>query len=202
MKTLALLLLPLLLAACTIFKPVEDDPVRHLLEATVSTPTPTAAAPAIAIARPSLPPYLERNELVTRTGDGRLEINENELWSEPLDSAISRVVADNLRRLTGSTNIQPAANFITRDYSALVEIRIERFDPQSDGSLLLECTWKLQPIGGGDAAPQAYRTTVPLHPSADPASGRQSGRIIAMNEALARLSRVIAGKLSRSDGSF
>ena len=175
MKALALLPLPLLLAACTLFKPIEDNPVRHLLEATVSNRTPTAAAPAVAIARPSLPPYLERNELVTRTGDGRLEIHENDLWSEPLDSAISRVVADNLRRLTGSTNIQPAANFITRDYTSLVEIRIERFDPQPDGSLLLECTWKLQPLGGGDAAPKAYRTTVPVTPSADPASGSQSG---------------------------
>jgi hypothetical protein len=195
MKALALLTLPLLLSACTILKPVEDDPVRHLLEATVSGRTPTAAAPAIAIARPALPPYLERNELITRTGDGRLEIHENDLWSEPLDSAISRVIADNIRRLTGSTNVQPASSFITRDYTALVEIRIERFDPQPDGSLLFECTWKLQPMGGGDAAPKSYRTTVPVTPSLDPAAGSQSGRIVAMNEALARLSRTIAGKL-------
>jgi uncharacterized lipoprotein YmbA len=195
MKALILIAFPLLLAGCTILKPVEDDPVRHLLEATVSNRTPTAAAPAVAIARPSLPPYLERNELVTRTGDGRLEIHENDIWSEPLNSAISRVVADNLRRLTGSTNIQPSGNFITRDYTSLVEIRIERFDPQPDGTLLLECTWKLQPIGGGDAAPKSYRTTVPVAPSADPTSGSKSGRIVAMNEALARLSRTIAGKL-------
>jgi len=195
MKALLLIAFPLALAGCTILKPIDDDPVRHLLEATVSGRTPTAAAPAVAIARPSLPPYLERNELVTRTGDGRLKIHENDIWSEPLNSAISRVVADNLRRLTGSTNIQPSGNFITRDYTSLVEIRIERFDPQPDGSLLFECTWKLQPIGGGDAAPKPYRTTVPVTPSTDPAAGSQSGRIVAMNEALARLSRTIAGKL-------
>lgn len=195
MKALPLIAFPLLFSACTILKPVEDDPVRHLLESTVSARTPTAAAPAVAIARPALPPYLERNELITRTGDGRLEIHENDLWSEPLDAAISRVLADNLRRLTGSTNIQPASSFITRDYTSLVEIRIERFDPQPDGSLLLECTWKLQPMGGGDAAPKSYRTTVPVTPSADPVAGSESGRIVAMNEALARLSKVIAGKL-------
>ena len=190
MKSLLLITLPLLLSACTVFEPIDAKPTRHLLEAIVPGRTPTAAAPAVAIARPALPPYLERSELVTRTGDGRLEIHEKDLWSEPLDSAIARVVADNLRRLTGSTNVQPASSFITRDYTHLVEIRIERFDPQPNGALLFECTWKLQPLASGDAAPKAYRTTVPL-----PASADRSARVVAMNEALVRLSRVIAGKL-------
>jgi uncharacterized protein len=190
MKAPILLILPLLFTACTVFEAIEDKPLRHLLEATVPARTPTAAAPALAIARPALPPYLERIELVTRTGDGRLEIHENDLWSEPLDAAIARVLADNLRRLTRSTNVQPSSSFITRDYTHLLEIRFERFDPQPDGSLLLECTWKLQPLVGGDASPRSYRTSVPLPPTAD-----RSARITAMNEALARLSRVIAGSL-------
>ena len=93
MKPLLPLLLPFCLSACSLLVPIEDDPVRHLLEASVSGKTPTAANPSIAIARPSLPPYLERVELVTRTGDGRLEVHEKNLWSEPLDAAITRVVA-------------------------------------------------------------------------------------------------------------
>ena len=190
MKSLPLLFLSFLFSSCTVFEPIDAKPIRHLLEASVPGRTPTAAVPAVAIARPALPPYLERSELVTRTGDGRLEIHEKDLWSEPLDSAITRVLAENLRRLTGSTNVQPASSFITRDYTHLVEIRIERFDPQPDGALLLECTWKLQPLAGGDTAPKAYRTSVPL-----PAEADRSARITAMNEALARLSRVIAGKL-------
>lgn len=188
MKTIALAA-TLLLTACTVFKPVKDDPVRHLLEPSINARSLTSARPAVAIARPSLPPYLERSELVTRTGDGKLEIHEKDLWSEPLDAAISRVVADNLRRLTGSTNIQPAGNFITRDYSSLVEIRIERFDPQTDGSLLLECTWKLQPVDGKDSSPKVFRTTVPLTSGSTP--GDMSARITAMNHALARLSSAI-----------
>lgn len=190
-----LFLIPLCLTACSILSPVADDPVRHLLEASVSGKTPTAARPSIAIAKPSLPPYLERVELVTRTGDGRLEVHEKNLWSEPLDSAITRVVADDLRRLTGSTNIQPASNFITRDYSALVEIRIERFDPLPDGNLVLECTWKVQPIGGGDASPRAFRTAIPVTPTAEGDSDRMSARITAMNEALEQLSRTIVKQL-------
>lgn len=192
MKHYFLFLIPLCFSACTLLKPIADAPVRHLLDATVSAKTPTAANPSVAIARPSLPPYLERVELVTRTGDGRLEVHEKNLWSEPLDAGISRVVADNLRRLTGSTNIQPSTNFITRDYHALVEIRIERFDPEPDGSLLLACTWKLQPVGAGDAAPKAFRTSVYIAPDVKGTATPMAGRIVAMNQALEQLSRQIA----------
>ena len=198
MKRYLIALVPFCFCACTLLTPVADDPVRHLLEASVSAKSLTSDEPAIAIARPSIPPYLERVELVTRSGQGTLEVHEGDLWSEPLDAGVTRVVADNLRRLTGSTNIQPSTNFITRDYSALVEIRIERFDPLPDGSLLLECTWKVQPIVGGDAGPKAFRTTVPIV-EIQSDSGQMDpgmhGRIVAMNEALARLSRKIAKAL-------
>jgi len=196
MKRYLMILIPICLGGCTLLKPVADDPVRHLLESSISAKSSTSARLAVAVARPSLPPYLERVELVTRTGEGTLKVHETDLWSEPLDAGITRVVADNLRRLTGSTNIQPSDNFITRDYSALVEIRIERFDPLPDGTLVLECTWKVQPIGGGDVGPRAFQTTVPIveFPS-NPINTGMSGRIVAMNEALARLSKRIAKAL-------
>lgn len=187
-----------LLAGCSVFLPVEDDPVRHILEAQVTNRKPFRAVPAVAVAKPSLPPYLERVELVTRTADGRVVIHEDDLWSEPLDSAISRVIADNLRRLTGSTNIQAAKNFVARDYNKLVEIRIDRFDPLPDGSMALECTWKAQGIGEGEAAPKSFRTVVPVR---DVLVGEgvegfeMSGRVVAMNEALRRLSVDIRSSL-------
>lgn len=78
---------------------------------------------------------------------------------------------------------------------ALLEIRVERFDPLPDGSLLLECTWKLQPIGGGDAAPRAFRTTVPIPRGVGEAGGNMAGRILAMNGALEQLARKVRGSL-------
>lgn len=189
--TIITLMILTLLVSCKILAPIPNDPVRHLLEASVAPATASSSSPAVAIARPSLPPYLERSEMVTRSDSGTLKIHEDNLWSEPLDAGISRVVADNLRRLTKSTNIQPSGNFITRDYSSLVEIRIERFDPLPDGNLVLECTWKLQPISGGDASPKSFRTTVPIETTQP---GMRS-RVIAMNEALARLSKAIAKSL-------
>ncbi len=195
MKPLPIYLLFVGLTACGITKPVVDDPVRHLLEARYDRGIPTNSKPAVAIARPFLPPYLERVELVTRTGDGRLEIHEMNLWAEPLDAAIARVVADNLRRITNSTSVQPSTNFIARDYRTLVEIRIERFDPDPDGMLVLECTWKAQPVGGGDVSPQAFLVKVPIIPLRDPLAKPLGDRIVAMNHAMILLSQTIAKAL-------
>lgn len=190
MKKLFIIFIPVFLGSCS----VKDDAVRYLLEASIYPSSANSSRPAVAIARPTLPPYLERSEFVTRSATGTLEIHEKELWAEPLDKGISRVVADNLRRLTRSTNVQPSGNFITQDYSKLVEIRIERFDPLPDGTLVLECTWVAQPVGGGaSAAPRSFRTTVPVMDSVGDTGKR--GRIVAMNEALARLSKTIARSL-------
>lgn len=193
MKTFLLALAaPLLLAACGL-TPVKDTSVNHLLDPTIPERRITSASPAIAIARPSLPSYLDRQQLVSRSGGGQLEMNSYHLWAEPLDAAISRVTAVNLGRLMNSLNIQPVESFVTLDYQTLLEIRVSRFEPDSPGNLVLECTWKLQPVSGRVANTRPFSTRVPISPADTPKN--LSGRTAAMNEALARLAREIARAL-------
>jgi uncharacterized lipoprotein YmbA len=189
---LSALLLPLLLVSCTVLQPVEDKSVNYLLDPAVPERSITGASPAVAIASPALPGYLDRQQLVSRSGDGELLMNPNHLWGEPLDSGIARVTAANLGRLENSLNIQPVKSFVTLDYQSLLELRITRFEPDASGNVVLECTWKLQPVNGPVATTRAFTTRVPL--TADPL-GSQTGRVQAMNEALARLARQIAKSL-------
>ncbi|TDU73025.1 putative lipoprotein YmbA [Prosthecobacter fusiformis] len=179
------------LLACSTFKPVKDPASRHLLDPAVPYRGGQSPQPSLAIARPSLPAYLDRQQLVTRDGSGAVNVLENNLWSEPFDSGIARVTAANLSRLTGSTSILPVGDFISMDYTGLVELRVAQFDPDSSGNMVLECTWKVQPVKGGDTNFKSFRTEVPVTLTV-PA---MSGRITAMNEALARLARDIARSL-------
>jgi uncharacterized lipoprotein YmbA len=191
---LSVLLLPFLLVSCTVLQPVEDKSVNYLLDSAVPERSITGASPAVAIASPALPGYLDRQQLVSRSGDGELLMNPNHLWGEPLDSGIARVTAANLGRLKNSLNIQPVKSFVTLDYQSLLELRITRFEPDASGNVVLECTWKLQPVNGPVATTRAFTTRVPLAAAADPL-GSQTGRVQAMNEALARLARQIAKSL-------
>lgn len=186
-----LLLIPLLLSACSLLMPVRDTSVRHRLESTLADRSAKASRPSVAIARASLPAYLDREELVTRDAGGELQKHDTHLWSESLDTGISRVIATNLRRLTGSRAIQPIDDFIALDYSHLVEIRVAQFDPDASGNLILRCTWKAQPVTGGNVKSQSFSTTIPIQSTKAP----MAGRIAAMNQALETLSWDIARAL-------
>lgn len=185
------LLLPLLLisASCGVLTPVKDSAVHHLLDPLVPDRSLTVASPSIAINRPAIPGYLDRQQLVTRSG-GQLMISNVDLWGEALDVGISRVTASNLSRLTGSTNIQPVENFVSLDYATLLELRITRFEPDVSNQIILEGTWKLQPVKEGEARSHFYRIAVAISSGSPPITAR----VDAMSSALERLARQIGNQ--------
>jgi len=176
----------LLLSGCGVLQPVKDLAVRHLLDPLVAERPLTSSAPAIAIKRPSLPEYLDRQQLVTRKGD-ELVLSELDLWAESLDVAVSRVTASNLSRLTGSMNIRPVENFTTLDYTTLLELNLTQFEPDAANTLILQGTWKLQPVDGKETHSHFFRIEVPI--ASTPHS--MAARVTAMNRALERLARQI-----------
>ena len=194
MKPLLLLSASFMLTACGVLEPVKDASNNYLLDPLVPARSLTGSTPAIAIARPGLPGYLDRQQLVSRAADGRILMNNFHLWAEPLDVGISRVTAGNLARLANSLNIQPVEAFVTLDYDRLLEIRITRFEPDASGDLVLDCTWKLQPVSGRVADSRVFRTAIPCGAPL-PATQAQTPQVTAMNEALARLAREIARAL-------
>ncbi len=180
------ILVLLLLTACSTFKPVKDSSIRHVLEPLVPDRTLASATPAIAINRPSIPNYLDRMQLITRT-KGQLMMSKLDLWAEPLDVAIARVTASNLSRLTSSTNIQPVENFASLDYTTLLEMNIAQFEPDDANQMILQGTWKQQPVTGKETSGHFFRIIVPIPISPAP----MSARVTAMNQALEQLARQI-----------
>lgn len=194
--TLSTAIAALFSISCGVLDPVEDRSLNYVLEAAAPARVITGNSPVVAIARPSLPGYLDRQQLVTRDRSGRLVMNPNHLWAEPIDAGIARVTAENLGRIRNSLNIQPVEAFITLDYSHLLELRISRFDADTTtGLVTLECAWKLQPVDGRIATFRAFRTEVPVDGDPYTATGPQDTRVVAMNRALAELAAAIAGGL-------
>ncbi len=195
MKTAILFLASLFLVACGALKPVEDRSENHILAAAAPQRNVTGNAPAIAIARPSIPGYIDRQQLLTRNRAGEVVMNSNQIWAEPLDEGIARVTAENLGRIHNSMNIQPVQAFITIDYSHLLEMRVVKFDANAaTGTVVLECTWKLQPVTGHVAPTRPFRTEVKIEDPQFSARSSQQARIEAMNQALAELAADISRK--------
>jgi hypothetical protein len=182
--------LMLLFVGCSTFEPVKDNAVHHLLEPLVADRTLSNATPSIAIKHPSLPSYLDRQQLITRR-EGSLVMSKLDLWGEPLDAGIARVLASNLSRLTGSMNIQSVQSSSTLDYTELLELRLAQFEADASNKLILQGTWKLQPVTGKETSSHFFRIIVPLTSG----SSEMKDIVAAMNQALERLSRDIAGSI-------
>lgn len=186
MKANRLLPLTLLMNCCSVLSPVKDAAIYHVLEPLLPERPLISATPSIAINRPSIPSYLNRQQLITRS-DGRLMISSLDLWGDPIEAAISRVTASNLSRLNGSTCIQPVENFTALEYAYLLELRIIRFDPDTANHMILEGTWQLQPVTGSVAPRHYFR----IRSAAADSQDVQATRVSGMNKCLEQLARQI-----------
>ena len=142
---------------------------------------------AIGIGPVNMAPYLDRPQIVTRSGNHRLEMSEFNRWSEPLKISVSRVIGVNLSNLmeTNRVYLLPRRNkSIPLDYQ--VAIDIPRFDGQLGGDARLTARWSLYRTDG-----QALLTKVSIITEATEGEGFEH-LVAAENLTLQKLSQEIA----------
>ena len=120
----------------------------YLLQSQPSTPfqeTATGAADvmSIGIGPLELPEYLDRPQMVTRSGVNNVKIHEFERWAEPLEDGVTRVVTDNLAGLLSPEQIAilPWHSPLKVDYR--LNMTITRFEGAADGQITLAGVWVL-----------------------------------------------------------
>jgi uncharacterized protein len=96
---------------------------------------------AVGIGPVTLPPYLDRPQLVTRAGSNRAVLAEFDSWVEPLQGMFARVLAENLALLLGTDDVLmlPQRRPLALDYQ--VEVDVTRFDVDTSGSAVLDARW-------------------------------------------------------------
>ena len=139
--------LGLLLAACGISPPTryytlsEVMPSAAVSVASIAVATPSSANPPIRVEPVTIPPELDRLELVTRTGANQLHIAETDLWGAPLDEQIRRVLASDLAdRLPQHATVDPNEPS-TRESRRLLSVSIADFSAGSGCRVRLQADW-------------------------------------------------------------
>ena len=81
----------------------------YLLEAVPEAAAPLGAgsggARAVVLGPIRLAAYLDRAQMVTRTGGSELSVEEFHRWGEPLKEAVYRVVQENLSAMLGTAAV-------------------------------------------------------------------------------------------------
>lgn len=146
----ASLLLLALVAGCS---GTAKDTRLYVLGPVAAAAPAATGGPAVVVAAVRLPQYLDRSQIVTRSGDNRLELAEFDLWGGNLRQDLTRVLAENLSRLLGSERVVAAPHSLSAPAAFRVEVEVLAFERGPDGRVRLAAKWWL--TRGTDAAPLA-----------------------------------------------
>jgi uncharacterized lipoprotein YmbA len=185
--TLALIVCSLLLAACASSPNVEYYRL---------TPTPASAGAtpldiALAIGPVQIPAALARNQIVTRSGDNEVNVNQFQVWSGPLEYAFLRVLGENIASELQSDRIAvyPAEAAFPVDYRITLEVL--QFDGIPGDSVNLRTRWTIAPPAGDAVAVGSFDAVQPVE-GGDPS---YNALVAAHSALIGGLSEEITGKL-------
>ncbi|HTO07150.1 MAG TPA: PqiC family protein [Myxococcota bacterium] len=185
-----------LASGCSVLAP-QPDVSRYFVLTPVVETTAVGAGPAtdgtrstLAVGPVVLPAYLDRLQIVRRSGENQLVLSSTGVWGEPLERNVQGVVSANLARLLAGAEIVPYPSFTATGIDQQVSIAILRFDADEHDRVSLDARWTIQ--RPADKGPVDARES---HIVLQAADGSTAAMVAAMSQAIGALSQEIAGKL-------
>jgi len=139
----------------------------------------------------NLPAYLDRTEVVTRSGPNEMKVSETHRWAEPLPTNFNRTLTEDLSRLLGPRQIIQFPWFATNTPDFQIEIIVYRFETDSKGNAVLAGKWTIR-----DPRDQKMLYSSDMNITEPAASGDQAGAA-ALSLALGQLSQEVATTIRR-----
>jgi uncharacterized protein len=155
-----------------------------------SPPTSTGKRDlTIGVGPVTLPPYLDRPQIVTRASRAKLDLAEFDQWAASLQDTVARVLAENLSLLipTDRMVLHPWPRTTAIDYQVIVEVT--QFDRTLGGEVVLVTRWSITAANEQELMMRKARFSAP-------AGGQDyEATVTAMSRTLEALSRDIAATI-------
>ena len=138
-----------------------------------------------------MPGYLDRTQIVTRSGPDRVKLATFHRWAEPLEIGIARILADELsaRVPTDRVVMFPWHGSVARVIQYQVIVAVERFDGELDDNVTLAVRWRILGRNGDEVA--FSRSTI----METVAGSGYDAMVAAMSRTVVALSREIAAEI-------
>jgi uncharacterized lipoprotein YmbA len=184
-------------AGCALLAP-QRDPSRFYLLTPVAEGEPARAGRALTlgVGPIHLPEYLDRPEVVIRTGPNTVKLSPTDRWAEAVKSGFRRVFADNLGRLVATERVLSFPWYRNARIDYQVHATVQRFDTDESGTATLVVRWGIKGPRGEEFL--SVRETRYESAGTGPDPGADAG---ALSETLASFSRDVAKALGRVGSS-
>ena len=141
------------------------------------------------------PGYLDRQEIVIRSDQNRLEISQTDRWGEPLEENFARVLSQNLAALLRTDRIIAFPWSRDRKPNYQIEIEVLRFEANSAGDAVLLARWMV--IDGGSGKVVSSKESRLTRPAKVKSTDAMTA---ALSETVGDLSREIADFVRAIEG--
>jgi len=158
----------------------------YTLSRNATPPAPSASNISVVVGPISIPAVVDLPQIVVSTGANQVSLDEFNRWASPLQSNISRVVAENLVTLLGTPRVSQFQQSLNLDADYRVAIEVQSFDSVLGSAATLNAVWIVRRTKDGKA--QTGRTTV----SEPTAAAGYDALAAAHSRAIARMSQEIA----------
>jgi uncharacterized protein len=139
----------------------------------------------------TLPGYLSRPSLVTRTNDTQVRYAERERWAEPLAKQFTRTLGEDLSRALGGARIIDYSWYPGTPIDVAVAVNVQAFEVDATGAATLNAGWTLRDPLSRQIRHEGQSAIVePV--VATPGEAKGDAAVAALSRALARLSSEIA----------
>jgi uncharacterized protein len=160
----------------------------------VSSPSKRVRLPAnigvIGVGPVRIPKYLDRPQIVTRSGRNEIRVNELHQWAGPLKYDLARVLRENLSVLLEGHHTVPYPWKNTEGVSYQIKITFHRLDVEN-GTAILKADWSIAATRSPKAG-KSYRSTIEA-----PVLGTSfAEKVSAINDGLNQFSLEVAQALT------
>ena len=135
-----------------------------------------------------MPGYLDRTQVVTRTGPDRVKLAMFHRWAEPLENGIARILADEIgaRVPTDRVVMFPWRGIVARTIQYQVVVAVDRFDGSLDGDVTLDARWRILGKNGAEVAFNRSTITETVAGSGyDPMVAAMSRTLVVLSQEIA-----------------
>jgi len=92
---------------------------------------------SIGVRSVGIPGYLDQNGIVKTSSAYEFDTYQNEVWAEPLAAMLQAVMVQDLALVLPGASVLASGGAIEAPAAVLVEINVEKFDPDGAGNLVL-----------------------------------------------------------------
>jgi hypothetical protein len=185
-SVLAVVAAAVLLPGC--LGPRPDASRYFTLPTPATSPAPGPGVASLGLGPVTLPPYVARLEIASRTGPDEIRYAASDRWAAPLDEMVARALAAEFRARVPAREVVRWPWPLQSPPEATVSVDFVRLEEDAAGGATLEALWTAT-VRGGPAVSGETRVKEPG------VAGDTPGSVAGLGRALGRLAADVAGAL-------